>query len=134
MNDRLRRWITSPVAGAVIGVFAGGLTILLVEAAGHRLFGTADPADYSSVTTPMFVSVLVAWIVGSFVAGTVSTTWSKTSSLVPASIVGVILLAGAVSNMFVIPHPVWMMVSAAILMPGAAIYAAWRLAAPAMDG
>ena len=44
--------------------------------------------------------------------------------LVVGTVVGIVLLAGAVSNMFVIPHPVWMMVLAVVLMPGAAILAA----------
>ena len=117
-------WVRSPVVGGVIGVFAGGLTVFLMEALGHALFGTADPADLSSVTGVMWGSVLVAWIVGSAVAGAAATLWARSTSLVLGVVMGLVLLAAAVSNMFVIPHPVWMMVAAVLLMPAAAITAA----------
>lgn len=117
-------WARSPFVGGVIGVFAGGLTIFLMEALGHALFGTADPADLASITSAMFGSVLVAWIVGSAVAGAAATLWARSTSLVLGAVVGLVLLAAAVSNMLVIPHPVWMMVAAVLLMPAAAITAA----------
>ena len=124
METSGRKWVTSPLMGGIIGSFAGGLTVLVLESAGHRIFGTVDPTDLASVTTPMWVSVLVAWVVGSWVGGAVATAWSKTTTLVVGTVVGLVLLAGAMSNMFVIPHPVWMMVLAVVLMPGAAILAA----------
>jgi hypothetical protein len=39
-------------------------------------------------------------------------------------IVGLTLLAGAVSTMIAIPHPLWMNAAAVVLMPGAAVLAA----------
>ena len=117
-------WARSPFVGGVIGVFAGGLTIFLLEAVGHMLFGTVDPADLESVPDAMFGPVLVAWIVGSAVAGAAATLWARSTSLVLGVVVGLVLLAAAVSNMLVLPHPVWMMVAAVLLMPAAAITAA----------
>ena len=90
-----------------------------------------DPGDLSSVTTPMFLSVLVAWVLGSAVAGAVATRWSDARSALPGAIAGAVLLAGAVSNLFVIPHPIWMAVGAVVLMPLAAYMAARRCAGPA---
>lgn len=126
-----RGWIRSPVVGVVIGVLAGGLVVFLVEGLGHRLFGTAPPDDLSSVTTPMFLSVLIAWVLGSALAGAVATRWSDARTALPGTIAGAILLAGAVSNLFVIPHPVWMAVGAVVLMPLAAYVAARRWSGPA---
>lgn len=126
-----RGWIRSSGVGVVIGVLAGGLVVFLVEGFGHRLFGIADPDDLSSVTTPMFVSVLIAWVLGSAVAGAVATRWSDARTPLPGAIAGAVLLAGAVSNLFVIPHPVWMAVGAVVLMPLAAYVAARRWAGPA---
>lgn len=129
MSKRWKRWITSSVAGAVVGIFAGGLAVLLGESAGHALFGTVEPGDLASVTGPMFASVLVAWVLGSAVGGVVATVWTRARSYVPGVVVGLVLLAGAVSNMFVIPHPWWMMIGAVVLMPGAAYLAThWRVA------
>ena len=126
-----RGWMRSPLVGVVMGVLAGGLAVFLMEGLGHRLFGTADPGDLSSVTTPMFLSVLVAWVLGSAVAGAVATRWSDARSALPGAIAGAVLLAGAVSNLFVIPHPIWMAVGAVVLMPLAAYMAARRCAGPA---
>ena len=125
-----RSWTRSPVVGGIVGVFAGGLTVLLVESLGHRLFGTADLSDPSSITTPMFASVLVAWILGASVAGWLGTYWARSQSLVLGTVAGLVLLAGSVSNMIAIPHPTWMMVAAVVLMPAAAVLAAKRAAAP----
>lgn len=124
-----RSWVRSSVVGVVIGVLAGGLTVFLIEALGHALLGTADPADLTTVTTPMFLAVLVAWILGCAVGGAVATYWGRSSTVRAGAIVGLVLLAGAVANMFAFPHPVWMMVGAVILMPLAALGAARSVAA-----
>lgn len=125
--SRQKSWVRSKVLGGLVGLFAGGGTIMLVESAGHALFGTATPGDLQSVTLPMFLSVLVAWTVGSAVAGAVATGWSAARSGALALAMGLILLAGAVANMFAIPHPVWLMVAAVVLMPGAAWTAGTRM-------
>jgi hypothetical protein len=126
MDGQGRSWVRSPVVGGILGVFAGGLVILLVESAGHRLFGTAEPSDLTSVTGAMFGSVLFAWVAGSWVGGAVASYWSRARSVWPGTVVGLVLLAAAVSNMVAIPHPMWLMASAVILVPGAAIMAARR--------
>ena len=122
-----KSWVRSKLVAGLVGLFAGGVTIMLVESAGHAVFGTAEPGDLESVTLPMFLSVLVAWTVGSAVAGAVATHWSGARSGGLALVTGLILLAGAVANMFVIPHPVWLMVAAVVLMPGAAWTAGTRV-------
>ncbi len=119
-----RNWLRSPIVGGVVGVFAGGLTIFLLEAVGHALFGTADPSDLSSVTTAMFAAVLVGWVLGSAVAGALATYWAQATKPTTGVVVGLVLLAAAGSNMLAFPHPVWMIVSAVVLMPAAATIAA----------
>ena len=128
MTERRSR-VRSPVVAGIVGVFAGGLTIFLLEAAGHALFGTADPNDLSTITAPMFASVLVAWILGSAAAGWVATYWARSTSLVLGIVVGLVLLAAAGSNMLVIPHPAWMIAGAVVLMPLAAVLGARAAAA-----
>jgi hypothetical protein len=119
-----RKWYASPVVAGIVGVFAGGLTILLLESAGHVLFGTADPVDPSTITGPMFASVLVAWVVGCYVAGTVATLWTGSTSMTPGIVAGLVLLGGAVMNIIALPHPMWLVVAAFVLMPAAAFLAA----------
>lgn len=118
------QWFAHPVVGGIVGVFAGGLTVMLAEAVGHLIFGTADPADLSTVTTPMMASVLVAWILGAAVAGLVATQWTGARSIWPGTISGLVLFAGSVATLFAIPHPVWMAISTVVLMPAAGWLAA----------
>jgi len=125
-----RRWYASPWIGGLIGVFAGGLAIMLIEMGGHLLFGSADPSNPSTITVPMFLSVLVAWIAGCWIAATVATVWSGARSIVPGVVCGVVLLAGAVMNFVTIPHPAWLMIAAFVLMPGTALLAAKGRLAP----
>lgn len=124
-----RRWVRSSIVGVVVGVLAGGLTVFLIEALGHAVLGTGDPTDLTTVTTPMWTSVLAAWILGSAVGGAVATYWNRRPTLRSGGIVGAVLLAGAASNMFAFPHPVWMIVGAVVLMPLAALGAARAVAA-----
>lgn len=131
MPDAKRSWVGSPIVAGIVGVFAGGVVVMLLEAAGHRVFGTADPADLSSVTTPMFASVLVAWVAGAGTAAAVATIWARTASTLPGLIAGLVLLAGSVANLVAFPHPVWMAAGALVLMPLAAFAAARGLASRA---
>ena len=117
-------WARSPVVGVVVGTFVGGLCVFLGEAVGHALFGTGNPADPASLTQAMFVSVLVTWTIASAVAGTVATWWTRARPVWPGVVAGLVLLAGAVSNMVAFPHPVWLQVAAVVLMPLAAFAAA----------
>jgi hypothetical protein len=119
-----RSWVAHPVVGGIVGIFAGGLTVMLLEALGHAVFGAADPNDLSRITTPMFASVLVAWILGAGVAGYVATYWTGARSIWPGMISALVLFAGSVATLFAIPHPVWMTVATIALMPAAGWLAA----------
>jgi hypothetical protein len=119
-----RSWMAHPVVGGIVGVFAGGLTVMLCEVLGHALFGTADPNDLSTITTPMLASVLASWILGAAVAGFVATHWTGARSIWPGTISALVLFAGSVATLFAIPHPVWMTVATVALMPAAGWLAA----------
>jgi hypothetical protein len=120
------------VVGGIVGVFAGGLTVAAIEALGHAVFGVADPADLSTVTTPMLASVLVAWLLGAAVAGLTATHWSGRRSAWPGTISALVLFAGSVATLFAIPHPVWLAVATVLLMPAAGWLAASSRVARAM--
>lgn len=119
-------WASHPILAGIVGVFAGGLTIMLVEVAGHQLFGTATPGDLGSVTMPMFAAVLVAWIAGAAVAGFVATRWSGGRTRVPGLVGGLVLLGGSAMTMMAFPHPAWMAAGAVVLMPAAAWFTSTR--------
>lgn len=126
-------WTRSPLVGVLVGAFAGGLAVYLVEWIGHAVFGTADPSDLSSVTTEMFAAVLVAWIVGAAVAGGVATRWTRARPPGAGLAAGGLLLLGTIANLLAFPHPAWVAVAALVLMPLAALVAARTSAGAAAD-
>lgn len=117
-------WLRSPVVGGFVGVVAGGVTVYLIESLGHALFGVGDPSDLSTITTPMFASVLVAWIVGAAVAAAVATWWTRSSRVTVGVVAGLVLLAASAANLFAFEHPTWMAIGAVVLMPLAALMGA----------
>lgn len=113
-------WTRHPVLAGLIGVLAGGLTIALVEWLGHQWLGTADVARPETISTALFASVLVAWVLGAGAAAGVATAWNGGRSPLPGLVAAGLLLAGSGATMFAIPHPVWMVAGALLLMPAAA--------------
>jgi hypothetical protein len=113
-------WTRHPVIAGLIGVFAGALAITLTEWLAHQWLGQADMAKPATITTPMFVSVLVAWVLGAGTAAWVATAWCAGRSVWPGLVAAGVLAAGSVATMFVIPHPGWMIAGALVLMPAAA--------------
>jgi hypothetical protein len=117
-------WSRHPVLAGVIGVFTGGLVIALAEWLSHQVLGVAGVAQPASITPAMFAAVLVAWVLGAGAAALVATAWAGGRSVVPGLVAAGVLLAGSVATMFAIPHPVWMIAGALVLMPAAAWFAA----------
>jgi len=112
----------------VAGFVAGSLLVFAVESLGHRVFpppAGLDPSDPASIRAAMaqlpvgaLLAVLVAWIAGSFVGGWVAALISR--RVVPALIVGLIILAASAANLIMIPHPLWFAISGLLVILPAA--------------
>ena len=113
-------WTRHPVLAGVVGVLAGALAIALTEWLVHQWLGPADVAQPGTISTTMFASVLVAWVLGAGTAAIVATAWCGGRSLVPGLAAAGVLLMGSVATMFAIPHPGWMIAGSLVLMPAAA--------------
>jgi hypothetical protein len=113
-------WTRHPVIAGVVGVFAGAVSIAVVEWVGHQLLGTVDLHQPAGISTSMFAFVLLAWVTGAAVAALVATVWGGGPSLLPAMVAAGVLVAGSVATLFAVPHPGWMTVGALVLMPTAA--------------
>lgn len=126
MGERMR-WASHPVVAGIVGVFAGALSIALVEGGAHALLGAADPRNPAAITPAMFAAVLLAWVVGAFVAATVATYWTRGHRPLPGTLAGLVLFAATVATLFAFPHPGWVVAGAVLLMPAAAWFGArWR--------
>jgi predicted MFS family arabinose efflux permease len=80
-----------------------------------------------------FVLVVIAWGLGALTGSAVATGVSRRVG--PGYLIGVLLLAAAIGNMLMIPHPVWMWIGGIIvillgMMIGARLAARQRLVPP----
>lgn len=121
----------------VVGVIVAILLIVGIETVGHRLYppppglDLRDPEVLRDMVRSMPVaaigSVLLAWVAGalagSWAAARIAVQWR----IGHAGVVGAVVLAGAVANMLMVPHPAWMWVGAIVLVPLAS-YAGGRWA------
>lgn len=112
-----------------LSVLAGALTGAIVVFAGdylsHLIY--APPANFDfnnqealqayaeSIPTHVFAIMLCFWLLSSFSGGFVAGKINPQGWQLSALLTGLLLLAGAASNFYAIPHPLWMMVAAVIL-------------------
>ena len=124
--------------GAVIlGLFLSVLITVGFETLGNRLYPLPpgiDPRDRealkafaAALPAGALLLVLAGWVVGAFCGTLVAGAVAGRARMAHAMIVALLLLATAVVNMAMLPHPVWMWVASVALLPLAS-YAAGRLA------
>ena len=120
----------SPAVRGVVGVILGCLTALaitfVVESLKSMAFpppsglDLADPASARVImdATPKaaFAMVLGGWFAGTLAGAWVAARFSHPVGWPPLT-VGIILLAAAVMNMYVIPHPVWFWIIGVAIYP-----------------
>ena len=112
------------------GLLTAIVVISVVEAFGHMVYPVADNVDFNNkelmktyISTMPFgalVFVVNAWILGAFVGAIVATRMFAEKAQLNSIIVGILVLAFTLLNMSMIPHPMWMWVSAFLgIIPGA---------------
>ena len=108
-------WVTHPVVATIVGILAAGITVMLVETAGHALLGVANPRAPADISTQQYLAVFVAWLLGSTVGAFVATRWNRGRSVVPAVVVACFILLGAIASFAAFAHPAWMIAASALL-------------------
>ncbi len=108
-------WASHPATATVVGILVSGLTVLLAESAGHALLGAGDPRAAGGITTPQYLAVLVAWVLGAALGALVATRWARGRSAVPGVVVGAFVLLGAAASFAALPHPAWMVLASGTL-------------------
>ena len=109
-----------------IGLVCGGLATFFVASSGRGFF--PEYQDVPNITEPLafasfietlpvgaFIVLLFAHSTGSLLAAFVATSLSGHTQTTPAIAVGVLMLAGGIRNLILIPHPVWYQISEAII-------------------
>lgn len=128
------------VVGAVAGTAVAVLTVMLFEWISHMLYpvpadlditSTAALADHMASAPPgALILVLAGYFVATF-DGTFIACWiGRAKPFIFALVVGVLMLVATVSNLIMIPHPMWFNIAAV----AGIIVAAWSatVAVPAV--
>jgi hypothetical protein len=116
------RYAAAVIAGLVV---AGGV-VFAVEAVGHAAYPPPEGLDFRDVaqmeahvrTLPAaaFAFVIAAWTLGALLGGIVAALIAPARKMLLACIIGGFILAGAVANLAMIPHPPWFAISAPLLV------------------
>jgi hypothetical protein len=125
------------VAGVVLGACVATGVIILVEQISGRMYPPpagmdfGDPEAFQSFVAGLpvgaFLMILVAWGLGTFAGAWVCARVAGRWKVAHAALLGALLLVAGVTNMLMIPHPIWMWVGAFAVFAGGG-YAGGRLA------
>jgi len=112
------------IVGTLGGLIVGLAIIMGVETLSHIIYPPpegVDLKDPEQLKTLMHeipfgakLGVLIAWGLGIFGGGTAAVLFTGRKKL-PATFVAAVLLLGAVATLFMIPHPLWMVVGTVIV-------------------
>ena len=119
------------IGAGIAGIVVAGLLVWVIEMVGHSANPMPEGIDYNdreamtayieSLPVWALLSVVVAWIVGTF-GGTVAACRIGTApAYIFALLVGAFVLLGIGLNLAAFPHPTWMAVAGVI----GTIAAAW---------
>jgi hypothetical protein len=110
------------ILGVIAGIVVAVLTVMAVQGLGHALYpypadvDLNDPEQIARVfpTIPIAAKLFVvaAWFGGALAGAAVAKAIAGRDWA--AWTIAVLIAIGALANIFVIPHPVWMQVSAVV--------------------
>jgi len=119
------------VLSVIAGVLTGILLVFIGDGASHSLLPPPARINFhnreefikyvSTIPVHGFILMLAFWLLAAFFGGFVSSKINNANWKRSSIITGTILLAATVLNLFMIPHPIWMVISAVALT----IPAAW---------
>lgn len=123
------------VFGAIVGIAVAIVTVMLLQKIGHMAFpppadldveDTRSMMDYvRSMPVAALLFVLVSYIFAAF-DGTFVACWiGHAKPVIFALIIGVLMLVATISNLIMIPHPLWFSITAVVGIIAAASAAAY---------
>lgn len=119
------------IAAGVAGIVIAMVLVWLVEMAGHAVYPPPEGLDFADAdamrayieTVPLgaLLFVAAAWFVGTVCGTCAACAIGTARPLIFAGVVGGLMLAATITNLVMIPHPLWF----AILGVGGVIVGAW---------
>ncbi|MGQ0660647.1 hypothetical protein [Sphingosinicella sp.] len=123
------------ILGILAGIIVAVACVAGIEALGHMIyppppgFDATNPRDIDRLMSVMpvmaLVFVLVAWFVGALAGALAANLVAR--RVMAGWVVALLVIAGGVATMVMIPHPGWMW-AAGIVLPLLAAFAAARFA------
>jgi hypothetical protein len=110
---------------STLAVLAGTVlafgTVAAIEAAGHRLLPGVAPGPGSEPPSAVLALVWLAWAAGTYIGGWTAARIAPTRRRWVAGFVGAFVLAAALANLLLLPHPAWFVLAG----PAGVVAAAW---------
>jgi hypothetical protein len=119
------------VLAIIAGLLVGFLAMAVGEMIGHHVVPLPPGMDMhdadalKAMPAGAFVSVLLAWAVGTFAGAWVASKVAAVGKLWHGMAIGGVFFAATVAIMLHIPHPVWVMVVGLVSLPPVAYLGAW---------
>jgi hypothetical protein len=121
------------VFAGIAGIFSALVTVALIEFIGRRMYPPPENLDFSdhhavaafiaSLPPSAFGIVLAAWAFGVFDGTLVAAVIARGKVGLHALLVGGVVLAAALVNLTLIPHPNWFRIAAVVLIATVALTA-----------
>lgn len=121
----------------IIGVVVGFTIVFIGDSVTHRLYPppaginfmdkTALDAFVASIPTYVLVIMFLFWMLSSFLGGLVAARFNRVDWKKKSIITGSILMAAALLNMIMIPHPLWMLIASVILYMPVSFLGGWMV-------
>ena len=109
--------MTRKILAVVLGIVTAFVLVAVIEAVGHMIYPPPpdlDPTDREALRDYVeglppgaFAFVLAAWGLATLMGGVLACVIAKEKPLRYATIVGAVVLAATLLNLFLIPHPLW---------------------------
>ena len=105
------------VAAALAGIVTAFVMIMLIEKLGHFIYPPPADLDFSDpdvmrpyIATLPFLALLfpmIAWVVATFAGTVLACKIGTANPLAFVAVVGGLVLAGTITNLIMIKHPLW---------------------------
>ena len=122
-----------------LGVILAGITVAMVETLGHKLFPPPENLDFNDLKqlenfiknarTEVLIFPSIAWLLGGFVGSFVISKWGR---LVGFYVFTAIFPLMVISNFFMIPHPIWLMITG-LTFTFLGLFGGWYLGKPKIE-
>jgi len=127
------------VLAVVVGVVAGFAIVFIGDATSHSLSPLPKGLDYTnrdemrvyieSIPISVLIIMVIFWLASSFLGAMLAARINRANWKRTALITGGILMAAAILNLAMLPHPGWMWVVALVGYIPAAFFGGWLVRA-----